>query len=250
VTGILDGKVALVTGASSGIGEATAVTLAGMGAKVALSARRAERLDALKARIAAAGGEALVLPGDVSEERVAVGLVKDTLTRFGRLDVLVNSAGIMPEGGVTSADAAQWRRVMDLNVLAALYTCQAAVGPMRDQGSGDIINISSAAGRQVAGLFGIYCTSKHALNAMSESLRQEVGAQGIRVCVIEPGATNTELYECVESEQLRDYVQQLAQGDSSMSAQDIADAVAFVVALPPRTNVTELFIRPTSDVGA
>lgn len=247
--GSLAGKVALVTGASSGIGEAVALGLSRSGARVAIAARRADRLEELVRRIAAGGGEAVAFPGDVADETFAQGIVARTVEQFGRIDILVNSAGIMPEGGVDTADLAQWRKVMDVNVMASLYTSKAAITPMRAQGGGDIINISSTAGRRVAAIFGLYSTSKQALNAMSESLRQEVGGQGIRVCVIEPGATGTELWEGVGNPELRQSVQQRAQREGALLASDIADAVVFVASLPPRANVSELLIRPTSDVG-
>jgi NADP-dependent 3-hydroxy acid dehydrogenase YdfG len=246
----LEGKVALVTGASSGIGETAALALAARGAAVAVTARRGDRLAALVARIEAAGGAAFALAGDVSDGTFAVRIVEDTIARFGRLDILVNSAGIMPEGGVVGAAPEEWRRVLEVNLMAALHTSQAAIGPMRAQGGGDIVNISSTSGRKVTGLFGLYSTSKFALNAMSESLRQEVGADGIRVCVIEPGATGTALFECVSDPRLREAVQQRAERDGAMKAGDIADAILFVVTLPPRVNVSEMLIRPTSDVAA
>jgi NADP-dependent 3-hydroxy acid dehydrogenase YdfG len=189
------------------------------------------------------------VPGDIGDASYATRIVEDTVARFGRLDILVNSAGIMPEGGVGTADAAEWRRVIDVNVMACLHTCQAAIGPMRAQGGGDIINISSTSGRRVVALFGIYSASKFALNAMSESLRQEVGGQGIRVCVIEPGATTTELWENIHNPALRQSVQQLAQRDESIKPEDIADAILFVATLPPRVNVSEMLIRPTTDVA-
>lgn len=249
MTQSLAGKVALITGASSGIGEAAALTLAGLGAKVAVTARRANRLAELVDRIAAAGGEAMALPGDIADEDFATGTVDACVARFGRLDILVNSAGIMPEGGVDSAEPEQWRRVMDVNLLASLYTSRAALVPMKAQGSGDIINISSTAGRKATGLFGIYSTSKFALNAMSEALRQEVGGLGIRVCVLEPGATGTELFTSVRDPALRDSVQERGHRDGALKPQDIADAIVFVATLPPRANVSELLIRPTSDLS-
>jgi len=245
----LAGRVALVTGASSGIGEAAALALAQAGAHVAITARRADRLEGLAARISEAGSDPLILAGDIADQTFGGEIVERTAAKFGRLDILVNAAGVMPEGGVENADLAQWRHVMDVNVLACLATCRAALGPMLTQGSGDIINISSTSGRRAAGLFGIYSTSKHALNAMSEGLRQEVGGRGVRVCVIEPGATDTELWACITNANLRGTVQQLAQRDGSMKAEDIAEAILFVASLPPRANVSELLIRPTSDVA-
>jgi NADP-dependent 3-hydroxy acid dehydrogenase YdfG len=249
MSGALAGRVALVTGASSGIGEAAALALAALGARVAVSARRADRLQDLVRRIEAAGGAAAAFPGDITDEAFAAGLVEGVVKRFGRLDILVNSAGVMPEGGVETADLAAWRRVIDTNLMASLYTSRAAIGPMRAQGSGDIINISSTAGRRAAGLFGAYCTSKFGLTAMTEGMRQELGGYGIRVCIIEPGATDTELFEGVADPKLRQTVRQLAQREGAMKPEDIAAAITFVVTLPPRANVSELLIRPTSDTA-
>ena len=247
MVGALDGRVALITGASSGIGEATALALAAAGAKVAVSARRIDRLQDLVRRIGTNGGTAIAIPGDVSDDVAATRIVEDTVKHFSRLDILINSAGVMPEGGVENADPAEWRRVIDTNLLASLYTSRAAIGPMRAQGSGDIINISSTAGRRAAGLFGAYCASKFGLTAMTEGLRQEVAGYGIRVCIIEPGATSTALYEGIKNPDLRRAIEKRAQ--DGMSPKDVAAAIVFVVTLPPRTNVSELLIRPTSDAA-
>jgi NADP-dependent 3-hydroxy acid dehydrogenase YdfG len=249
VIGSLEGRVALVTGASSGIGEGVAYALAEHGAKVAVCARRAPRLEAVAQHIERLGGEALPVGGDVTGEAFAAELVAATIGRFGRLDILVNSAGMMPEGGVVDADLERWRRVVDLNLMAALYTSRAAVGPMLAQGAGDIINISSTAGRRATGLFGAYSASKFGLTAMTEGLRQEVGGRGVRVCIIEPGATDTALFEGVSDPALRHSVQQRAQREGAMKPKDIAAAVVFVATLPPHVNVSELLIRPTSDIA-
>ena len=145
MTGSLAGRVALVTGASAGIGEAAAVALAAAGATVAVVARREDRLKALVRKIEDAGGKAIALPGDVASEPVAKGVVAEALQRFGRLDVLVNSAGLIQSGSVQNSDTAHWRQLLEVNLLASLYTSQAAIGAMRAQGGGDIINISSTA---------------------------------------------------------------------------------------------------------
>jgi len=245
----LAGKVALVTGASSGIGEAAALALSDLGARVAISARRAERLEALVARIEAAGGEALALAGDVTVQGFAAGLVADTVSRFGKLDILVNSAGVIQEGYVANADLDEWRHTIDINLMASLYTSRAALGPMLEQGSGDIVNISSTAGRRATALFGPYSTSKFGLTAMTEGLRQEVGGKGIRVCLLEPGATDTELWTGITNEELRESVKQLAQSERSMTPADVAAAIVFVLTLPPNVNVSEMLIRPTTDVA-
>lgn len=249
MAGALAGKVALVTGASSGIGEAAALALAAAGAAVAISARRAERLDDLAERIVAQGGHALVLPGDVTEEAVAVRAVDETAARLGRLDILVNSAGIIQAGGVENADTAEWRRVMDVNFFGTVYCCKAAIPHMRAQGGGDIINISSTSGRRSAALFGAYAPSKHALNAMSEGLRQEVGGEGVRVCVIEPGATATEVAEGMSDPNWREMMRAHVSKQGAVMPSDVADAIVFVASLPARANISELLIRPTIDVA-
>jgi NADP-dependent 3-hydroxy acid dehydrogenase YdfG len=243
----LAGKVALVTGASSGIGEAAAVALAAAGARVAVAARRAERLQDLVGRIEAAGAEAIALPGDVSDEAVATGVVEETVGRFGRLDILVNSAGIIQPGTVENANTAEWRSVIDINLLATLYTCKAAIPPMKAQGGGDIVNISSIAGRRAAGPFGPYSTSKFGVTALTEGLRQEVGGIGIRVCIIEPGATTTEVAEGISDPTVKDAIRKHVTKEGAMKVEDIAAAILFVVTLPPRANVSEILIRPTID---
>ena len=243
----LAGKVALVTGASSGIGEAAAIALAEAGASVAVSARRADRLEALVERITKAGGTAHAFPGDVSDEATATSAVDDTISHFGKIDILVNSAGIIQAGGVENADTAEYRRVIDVNLLATLYTCKAAVGPMKAQGSGDVINISSLAGRKVGPLFNAYHASKFALNAMTDALRQEVGGFGIRVCSLMPGATDTEVANNINNPNLRSAMQAHVGKEGAMSPADVAEALMLVVSLPRRANISEIAIRPTID---
>lgn len=245
----LAGKIALVTGASSGIGAAAAVALGAAGATVAVVARRADRLDDLVSQVKNAGGNALALPGDVTDEKVAQGVVTQTLSRFGRLDILVNSAGIIDAGGVENAVTEQYRRVLDINLMASLFTSRAVIGPMRAQGGGDIINISSIAGRRAAALFNAYSASKFALTAMTEALRQEVARHGIRVCIIEPGATTTEVSAGVSDPTSRKFIAAHVSKEGAMKPEDVAAAIVFVAALPPRANVSELLIRPTSDAA-
>jgi NADP-dependent 3-hydroxy acid dehydrogenase YdfG len=245
----LTGKIALVTGASSGIGAAGAEALAAAGATVVAVARRADRLDTLVSQIADRGGNAVALPGDVTDEKVAQGVVTETLRRFGRLDILVNSAGVIDAGGIENADTARYRRVLDINLMASLYTSRAVIGPMRAQGGGDIINISSTAGRRAAALFNAYSASKFALTAMTEALRQEVGRQGIRVCIIEPGATTTEVSEGIGDPKYRKFIHEHVSKDGAMKPQDVAAAILLVVSLPSRANVSQLLIRPTSDTA-
>jgi NADP-dependent 3-hydroxy acid dehydrogenase YdfG len=246
----MTGKVALITGASSGIGEAAAIALAQAGAAVAVSGRRKERLGSLVQRIEAAGGKGLALPGDVSVEGDATRAVQNTVAELGRIDILINSAGVNEAGGVESLPLELWRKVIDINLMGTLYTCKAAVPLMKAQGSGDIINISSTAGRRAAAAFAAYATSKFGLTGLTESLRQEVGGAGIRVCIIEPGATQTEIAESITDANAREMIRAHVSKQGAMAASDIADAIMFVLALPPRANVSQMLIRPTIDTAA
>jgi NADP-dependent 3-hydroxy acid dehydrogenase YdfG len=248
--GLLAGRVALLTGASSGIGRAAAVALAEAGAAVVVAARRADRLKAVVDQISAAGGEALAVAADVADEPSAAGLVAQTLGRFGRLDVLINAAGAIQYGGVENADTAEWRRILELNLLACLYTCKAAIAPMKAQGGGDIVNITSLSARHAAAAFGAYGASKFGLAAMSEGLRQEVGGHGIRVCTIEPGATATEVAEGISEPSVRQFIRDYVGMEGCLQPEDVAQAIVFLLSLPARANVSRLRIRPTSDTVA
>jgi NADP-dependent 3-hydroxy acid dehydrogenase YdfG len=245
----LSAKVALITGASSGIGEAAALALAKAGAAVAVSGRRKERLDALVKQIDAVGGKGLALPGDVSVEADATKAVKDTAAGFGRIDILINSAGVNEAGGVDSLPLNLWRKVLDINLMGTLYSCKAAVPLMKAQGSGDIINISSTAGRRAVAAFAAYATSKFGVTGLTESLRQEVGGSGIRVSIIEPGATRTEIADSITNPKAREAISKHVSKEGAMAASDIADAIMFVLSLPPHVNVSQMLIRPTIDVA-
>jgi NADP-dependent 3-hydroxy acid dehydrogenase YdfG len=248
MTGVLTGKTALVTGASSGIGRSTALALADAGASVALVARRAERLKDLAAQIEADGGQALARAADVTDEQDATRAVEDAVGHFGGLDILVNAAGMTQTGKVENGDLTDWRYVFELNFWAALYTARAAIPALKAKGGGDIVNISSTAGRRAVGAtFGPYAASKFALTAFNESLRAEVTLAGIRVSIIEPGATATEIHEHIKDEKVREFTRNHVEKDGAMQADDVAAAVAFVVSLPPRVNVSQLVIRPTVD---
>jgi NADP-dependent 3-hydroxy acid dehydrogenase YdfG len=247
VTGILSGKTALVTGASSGIGRGAAVALAAAGAQVALVARRADRLAEVAAQIEAAGGKALARVADVTGESDASGAVQDTVGHFGGLDILVNAAGMTQTGKVENGDLDDWRYVFELNFWASLYTSRAAI-PALKAGGGDIVNISSTAGRRAVGAtFGPYAASKFALTAFNESLRAEVTLAGIRVCIIEPGATATEIHEHIKDEKVREFTRNHVEKDGAMQPEDVAAAIVFAVSLPPRVNISQLVIRPTAD---
>jgi NADP-dependent 3-hydroxy acid dehydrogenase YdfG len=245
----LVGKVALVTGASSGIGEGAALALAEAGAVVAVSGRRKERLDSLVARIEAAGGKALALPGDVSVEEQARKSVEDTVAAFGRIDILVNSAGVNEQGGVETLPLEQWHRLIDINLMGTIYTSRTAFPIMKAQGAGDIVNISSTAGRRAGHLFAAYSTSKFGVTGFTEAMRQEGGTHGIRVSIIEPGATATEIAESVTDPKWREFMHDHCHKDGAMETSDIVDAIMLVVQLPRRANVTRILIQPTIDVA-
>ncbi len=247
--GKLSGKVALVTGASSGIGEAAAVSLAAAGASVAVCGRRKERLDSLVQRIAAAGGVGLAVPADVAIEADATRAVSDTIAKLGRLDILINSAGVNEAGGIESLPLEQWRRVLDINLMGTIYTCRAAFPQMKRQGGGDIVNISSTAGRRSGWRFASYSTSKFGLTGFTEALRQEGGQVGIRVSIVEPGATATEIANSISDLQAREAIQRHTHKEGAMEADDIAEAIMLVVQLPRRANVTRILVQPTIDVA-
>jgi NADP-dependent 3-hydroxy acid dehydrogenase YdfG len=241
----LSGKVALVTGASSGIGEATAAALSEAGAAVAIGARRRDRLDGLAARLSDAGGEVVTLDLDVTDEASCREAVARTRTELGGLDVLVNNAGVMLLGTIVGADPEDWRRMLDTNVLGLMYTTHAAIDGMLEQGSGDIVNISSTAGRTARAGAGVYNASKWAVNAFSESLRQEVTARGVRISLVEPGAVETELRVHITQPEAKTAALAHAEGMRSLQPEDVARAIVYVVTQPPHVAVNEVLVRPT-----
>ncbi|WP_417621322.1 SDR family oxidoreductase [Parasphingorhabdus sp.] len=246
----LDGRVALVTGASSGIGAAAARSLAAAGVEPVVAARRASKLDALVGEIADGGGKASVVVGDVSREEDAFRMVEETVERHGRIDILVNSAGMIDAGGLESLAIDRWRRVIEVNLMGTIYTCKAALPQMKAQREGDIINISSTAGRRAAGLMGAYSTSKFGLTGFTEGLRQEMGSYGVRVSIVEPGATETDVAEAISDPVMRDAMRNHVSRNGVLQPSDIADAISFIVSLPRRANVSQILIRPTDDTAA
>ena len=245
MAGKLEGQAALVTGASSGIGEATALALAAEGAAVAMAGRRTDKLEALARRIAETGGKAKVITADVSVEDQAREMVAEANAAFGRLDILVNNAGVMLLGPIANADTEDWRRMMETNVLGLMYATHAAVPLMRAQGSGHVVNISSVAGRTARAGSGVYNASKWGVGAFSESLRQEVYKDKIRVTIIEPGAVDTELTHHITNAEAKKQTQDFYQGMTALQSEDIAAAIVYAVTQPPRVNVNEILIRPT-----
>ena len=241
----LEGRVAAVTGASSGIGEATALALARAGAAVALGARRGDRLRDLAERIDAEGGRARPFEVDVADEASARAFVEGAHSELGRLDVLVNNAGVMLLGPVEGADTADWRRMVDVNLLGLLYCTHAALPLMREQGGGDVVNISSVAGRVARAGNGVYALTKFGVGAFSESLRQEAIASKIRVMLVEPGFVATEL-QSHNAAPVREAIDSMMDEIGEvLSAEDIADAIAYAVSRPPHVSVNEILIRPS-----
>ncbi|MCC5652015.1 SDR family NAD(P)-dependent oxidoreductase [Nostoc sp. XA013] len=191
--GKLDGKVAIITGASAGISEATAITLVAEGAKVVIAARRSDRLEVLAKRIESSGGQALPIVTDITDETQANNLIHKANAALGRVDILVNNAGVALTGNIHGGNTSDWRRMFDVNVFGLLYATHAVLPIFKAQGRGHIVNISSVAGRIARAGVGIYNATKWGVNAISESLRQEVLQDNIRVTIIEPGLVETEI---------------------------------------------------------
>ncbi|MEA2155274.1 MAG: hypothetical protein QOE11_1414 [Solirubrobacteraceae bacterium] len=250
----LDETVALVTGASSGIGAATARELARRGAAVVIAARRKERLDALAQEIEDAGSAALAVETDVTEQAQAQALIAQAIERFGRLDTVVNNAGQMLLGDIENAPTEEWDRMIDLNLKGLLYVAHAALPHLLEAAGGeprrvaDLVNISSVAGRVARRGSGVYNLTKHGVGAFSESLRQEVTARHVRVSIVEPGAVATELTDHLR-EEVREQMKGRFAGVERMEAEDIADAIAYIVTRPRRVAVNEMLIRPTEQEG-
>jgi NADP-dependent 3-hydroxy acid dehydrogenase YdfG len=243
----LSGQVVAVTGASSGIGEATALAVARAGAAVALAARRTDRIEALAQRIEQEGGRAIAVETDVSDEQQARAFVERTKSELGRLDVLVNNAGVMLLGPIAGAPLDEWRTMIEVNVYGVLYCTHAALPIMLEQGSGHVLNVSSVAGRVARSGSGVYNLTKWGVGAFSEALRQEVAERDIRVTLIEPGATATELADHNRPE-IREFISQNFKGVERMTAEDIAEAILYAIGVPHRVSVNEILIRPTKQV--
>jgi NADP-dependent 3-hydroxy acid dehydrogenase YdfG len=241
--GKLSGKVALVTGASSGIGEATALALAAEGARVAITARRAQRLHDLAERIRQAGGEALPIEADVADEAQASEMVGRVLRESGRLDLLLNVAGMGVAAPFQNTTTAEYRQMVDVNILGVLYPIHAALPAMKRQGDGHIVIVSSGTGRYIHPST-VYSGTKHAISAIAESLRREIGKDWIRVTCIEPGAVKTGFTSRMREEVRRSVDQRL--GDmEQLEAEDIAGAILYAVTQPRRVNVNILTLYPT-----
>jgi NADP-dependent 3-hydroxy acid dehydrogenase YdfG len=250
MTDSLNDTVAVVTGASSGIGEAAAEALAANGASVALVARRGDRLEALAAKINDSGATAIAIEADITDQAAAAGAIERTVSELGRLDTLINNAGVMLLGPIENAPLDEWERMIAINNRGLLYCAHAALPHLLEAAEAaprrvaDLVNISSVAGRVPRLGSGVYNLTKHGVGAFSESLRQEVTTRHVRVSLIEPGAVKTEL----GSHNRPEVQEQMAKRFGSierLEAQDIADAILYVVTRPRRVAINEVLIRPT-----
>ena len=248
MAGSLEGRKALITGASSGIGEATALAMVREGATVALGARRKERLDAIVERIESEGGTATAIEADVADEEQARLLVAGARADLGGLDCLVNNAGVMLLGLVQGAETEEWRRMVEVNLLGLLYCTHAALPLMRDDGGGDVVNVSSVAGRTAAMGAAVYNMTKWGVVGFSEALRQEALHVGVRVTCVEPGFVETELQGHNEIPMVVERIEKMREKIGKvLDPDDIARAVVFAVSQPKHVSVNEILVRPTGE---
>ncbi|RLM68264.1 SDR family NAD(P)-dependent oxidoreductase [Halorubrum sp. Atlit-8R] len=244
----LDGQVAIVTGASSGIGRATAEALAARGADTVLAARREGDLEAVAEGIEDDGGEALVVPTDITDDDDIDRLVDATLDEYGRIDVLVNNAGVMPLAHIGEADRETLQQTIDVNLTGLITLTHAVVPTMLEQGSGHVVNLSSVVGRFLQENSSHYNAAKAGVKMFGDSLRLDVAESGVRVATIEPGAVDTELLDHIPDEELRAGVKEYVGSMDALAPEDVARTIAFVVTQPQRVDINEVLIRPLDQV--
>jgi NADP-dependent 3-hydroxy acid dehydrogenase YdfG len=243
---MINDKVAIITGASSGIGYSTALAMSKAGAKIAAGARRTDRLESLQSEILKSGGEVITQRLDVTKKQECDAFVDAVIKKWGTVDILINNAGLMPLSFFKSLKVDEWDRMIDVNIKGVLYCTAAVINHMLDRKSGHIVNISSVAGRIVFPAGSVYCATKHAVAAFSEGLRQELSQRAnIRVTCIEPGVVATELTNTITDKALEKFVESTKQMQALQSA-DIASAILFAVESPSHMNVNEVLIRPTA----
>ena len=240
----IQGKVVAITGASSGLGEATARDLSAQGAAVVLGARRADRIEALADELTRRGGKALAVPTDVIHSEQVKKLVDGAVQAYGRIDVMINNAGLMPQSPLERLRIDEWDRMIDVNIKGVLYGIAAALPYMREQKSGHIINVSSVAGHKVRAGGAVYAATKHAVLALSEGLRQEVKPYNIRTTVISPGAVATELPNSISEPDVAEGFQKFYE-EFAIPSDSFARAVAFAISQPEDVDVNEILFRPT-----
>lgn len=240
----VEGKVVLIMGASSGIGESTARLLAANGAKVVLGARREERLQALAAEIRAEGGSVEYCKLDVTQSEDMEGFVRFAEEKFGRIDVIVNNAGVMPLSNLEEGKIEEWNRMIDVNIRGVLHGIAAALPVMRRQGGGHFVNIASIGAYEVTPTASVYCATKYAVRAISEGLRMETQRE-IRVTLVSPGVTESELADSISDEQARAAMREYRR--IALPAQAIAEAIRYAISQPAGVDVNELVVRPAKD---
>ena len=239
-------KVAIITGASSGIGYATALTLSKAGAKVAIGARRVDKLEALAKKITDNGGEVFYQKLDVTQKSECDDFAKAVLEKWNSIDILVNNAGLMPLSFFKNLKVDEWDKMIDVNIKGVLYSTGAVITHMKEKKSGHIVNLSSVAGRVVFASGSVYCATKFAIAAFSEGLRKEFSTRAnIRVTSIEPGVVDTELNDTITDESLKGFVENTKKMEA-LHAEDIANAILYAVESPSHVNVNEILIRPTT----
>ena len=243
---MIEEKVVIITGASSGIGKATALALSKAGAKVAIGARRTDRLEQLENEIKQKGGEVFSQKLDVTKKDECTTFVENVLKKWGSVDILINNAGLMPLSFIKNLKTDEWDQMIDVNIKGVLHCTAAVIPHMTEKKSGHIVNISSVAGRIVFPAGSVYCATKHAITAFSEGLRQELSPRSkIRVTCIEPGVVATELTNTITDESLQGFVEN-AKKMGSLQAEDIANAILYAVESPSHVNVNEILVRPVT----
>ncbi len=243
---MLKDKVAIVTGASSGIGRATALSLAKASAKIAIAARRTQRLEELQKEITKIGTECIIVPCDVAKRKDCQALIDAAIKKWNHIDILINNAGIMPLSFVKNLKVDEWEQMVDVNIKGVLFCTAAAIPHLINQNSGHIVNISSIAGRLVFPSGSVYCATKYAVRAFSEGLRQELSTRyKIRVTTIEPGIVATELTNTITDKSLESFVKHSKEIEA-LQAEDIANSIMFALESPLRMNVNEITVRPTT----
>ena len=244
----LDGQVAIVTGASSGIGSATAESLASRGASVVIAARREDELKALKASIEDTNGEALIVPTDITSDEDIDELVEATLDEYGRIDILVNNAGVMPLAHIAGADRETLQTTIDVNLSGLIKLTHAVVPTMVEQESGHIVNLSSVVGRFLQANSAHYNAAKAGVKMFGDSLRLDIAEEGIHVATIEPGAVDTELLDHIPNDEIQEGVKEHVGSMDALAPEDIARTITFVVTQPDRVDINEVLIRPLDQV--
>lgn len=241
----IEGKVVVITGASSGLGEAAARHLSEHGASVALAARRTERIQSLADEITKNGGNALAVTTDVTEREQVQKLVDKSVDEFGRIDVMINNAGLMPQSLLERLKIDEWDQMIDVNIKGVLFGIAAALPYMKEQKSGHFINVSSVAGHTVHPGGAVYSATKRAVRTISEGLRQEVKPYNLRTTIISPGAVDTELPDSISDEEVSKNIRNFYK-KHAIPADSFARAVAFAINQPENMDVNEILYRPTS----